>query len=121
MSVGWQLAFFVAGLVTGWGFPLRRRRNATSASETPEQSLARLQGRGRVMAKGSGFTAGPQPKARPGSSPPAPRGGGGVSPGVWPTGPGAAARFDQLAAGRPAGMPTRGTSTGAGQAYGGRP
>lgn len=64
---GWALGMFAAGLVTGWGFPLRRRRReAVSGTETPEQSLARLSTRKR-----------------------------------------------------PAGMPTRGPSSGSGQAYGG--
>lgn len=124
MSVGGAFALYVAGLVTGWLFPwpFRRRARAASGTETPEQSLARLQGRGTVMPKGSGFVPGPQPRVRPGSSPPAPRGGGGVTPGRWGGGGypsrGAVRPEDQIPRPTPSRMPSRGTSGGAGQARG---
>jgi hypothetical protein len=75
VSVGWQLAFFVAGLLTGWAFPVRRRRSLSgpAVGETLDQSLARL---ASSFPKGSGFAPGPQPRARPGSSPAAPPHGG---------------------------------------------
>lgn len=127
------LTFYVAGLVTGWCFPVHRRRKPPSGPETPEQSLSRLSGgyrgtrpstalspprpvRSANMPMKGGFPPGmpltgpPQGsgESRPFGPPGMPKGSGfapGPQPRVRPT--------------RPADMPTQGTTGGAGQAYGG--
>jgi len=70
VSVGWQLAFFVAGLLTGWVCPVRRRRSlgGPGMGETLDQSLARLTAH-QSFPRGSGFAPGRQPRAVPSSGP----------------------------------------------------
>lgn len=106
------LMFYVAGLVTGWCFPVHRRRKPASGPETPEQSLARLSHRPGVRMGGGQVVMGPnQPRPQVQSQVPGapPRGYQGTRPSM------------ALAPPRPvrsATMPTRGTSGGSGQARG---